>query len=173
MKHYLSIAAAAALMLASCTGKTNNAEQTATQCDETAACTTSIVGKWCIDNIVLNDTLSVRPADVDSAQCQYITFAIDSTYSIKTNCNIINGNYTANGDSLSFGMGMMTRMACPDMRSEDYLSQILPNVRVADFENDSIVRLNTEDPAQYIVLRKCAGTKCGNCQTGECNSTEE
>lgn len=162
MKFNFYAAAAAALLFASCTG---NNTQNAGQAEETAANdtkTVSITGKWCIENIVLNDSTNVRPAEINPEQCQSITFGTDSTYSIKTNCNSMQGGYVAKGDSIEFGMGIMTQMACEDMRSEDYLRQILPEVRTAEFENDSTLRLNTTSADKYIVLRKstCEQAKC-------------
>ena len=149
MKFNFYAAAAAALLFASCTG---NNTQNAGQAEETAANdtkTVSITGKWCIENIVLNDSTNVRPAEINPEQCQSITFGTDSTY-------------VAKGDSIEFGMGIMTQMACEDMRSEDYLRQILPEVRTAEFENDSTLRLNTTGADKYIVLRKstCEQAKC-------------
>lgn len=44
-------------------------------------------------------------------------------------------------------------MACDNMMVEDLLKQVLPEVNSIDFENDSIVRLNTPS-SKYIVLRK-------------------
>ena len=162
MKFNFYAAAAAALLFASCTG---NSTQNAGQAEETAVNATktvSITGKWCIENIVLNDSTNVRPAEINPEQCQSITFGTDSTYSIITNCNSLQGRYIANADSLVFEAGQMTEMACDDMRSEDYLRQILPEVRTAEFENDSTLRLNTTGADQYIVLRKstCDQAKC-------------
>lgn len=53
-----------------------------------------------------------------------------------------------------FGDGMMTEMACDNMATEDALRKILPSIVRMDMENDSIVRLCTDNHSQYIMLRK-------------------
>ena len=49
---------------------------------------------------------------------------------------------------------MMTEIACEDMVTEEALRKILPRITTVDVENDSIVKLNSNRPAGYIVLRK-------------------
>ncbi len=44
-------------------------------------------------------------------------------------------------------------MACDDMKMEELLTQILPEVNVVDVSMDSVIRLNTNSSA-YIVLKK-------------------
>ena len=48
----------------------------------------------------------------------------------------------------------MTEMACDDMSVEDALRRILPNVATVYIQNDSIARLDSRNPSEYIVLRK-------------------
>ncbi|MDE5661222.1 MAG: META domain-containing protein, partial [Muribaculaceae bacterium] len=102
---------------------------------------------------VVNDTLSVRPAEVDPEASQYITFE-DSTYFVQTNCNTIFGSYSVKGDSIFIGDGGMTRMACPDMSTEDALVAILSSIATVSVENDSTIRLNGSSDARYILLTK-------------------
>ncbi|MDE7089124.1 MAG: META domain-containing protein, partial [Prevotella sp.] len=105
------------------------------------------------ENIVLSDSENVRPMEEVTDSRQYIQFE-DSTYFIKTNCNSISGFYTIKGDSINLGAGMMTRMACENMATEDALCRILPRIVTVDIENDSIARLNSNTDSAYIVLRK-------------------
>lgn len=84
-------------------------------------------------------------------------FSADGGYFIATGCNTIAGEYTSRADSITLGAGMMTRMACPDMRMEQYISRILPDVKVAVFRNDSVLTLNT-DSASYILLQRAAAS---------------
>ena len=72
----------------------------------------------------------------------------------RSNCNSICGSVTIIGDSIKLGDGMMTEMACDNMATEDALRKILPNIATIDVENDSIVRLNSNQSSEYIVLRK-------------------
>ena len=48
----------------------------------------------------------------------------------------------------------MTEMACDNMATEDALRKILPNIATVYIENDSIARLDSRNPSEYIVLRK-------------------
>ena len=112
-----------------------------------------ITGQWNIENIVFNDSTYVRPAEEDPEAQQYITFE-DKNYHIHTNCNTIFGEYSLKGDSITIGSGGMTRMLCENMATEEALTKILPNIVTIDVENDSIVRLNSRNTSEYIVLRK-------------------
>lgn len=123
----------------------------------------SLTGQWYIENIVFNDSTYVRPAEEDPEVQQYITFE-DKNYHIYTNCNTIFGEYSLKGDSITIGSGGMTRMLCENMATEEALTKILPNIATVDVENDSIVRLNSRNTSEYIVLRKAAEQD---------NSTEE
>lgn len=154
----LLIAAALTLAAASCGGKDKAAETTeAAQQDSTTVCA-DICGKWYLDNIVLSDTVSVRPAEEDAEAAQYVVFE-DSTYSFVTNCNTIAGPYTLKGDSITFGAGPMTQMACENMKTEDAIRQLLPELVTVTVENDSTARLSTGNASQYIMLRKAAENK--------------
>lgn len=112
-----------------------------------------IRGQWYLENIVLSDSENVRPMEEVPDSRQYILFE-DSTYSVRTNCNSISGFYTIKGDSISLSAGMMTRMACENMATEDAICLILPHIVTVDIENDSIARLNSNTNSAYIVLRK-------------------
>lgn len=117
-----------------------------------------IHGQWYLENIVFSDSEYVRPSEEVPGVRQYILFD-DSTYSVRTNCNSISGFYTIKGDSIQLGNGMMTRMACENMATEDALRRILPNIVTVDVENDSIARLNSSVASEYIVLRKATEKK--------------
>lgn len=146
----------AAIALASCTGNKKTAAVSVAQGTATYA---DIEGQWIIENIVFNDSTYVRPAEETPGVSQHITFYADSTYSIMTNCNSISGSYSISGDSLRLNDGAMTEMACDNMATEDALRKILPCIATVDVVNDSVVRLNGDQDAQYIVLHKTAGIK--------------
>lgn len=152
MKLKFALIAAAALMFGACSGsKTQEAEA---QAEEPATEEINILGTWNIEHIVLNDSTSLTPAELDSVNLQTIEFN-DSAFSIHTNCNTIIGGYTLSGDSLRFADNMgSTMMACPDMQSEEMLNAILPAVRTVVKPCPCRLRLQTEDPAEYIVIRK-------------------
>ena len=153
MKSLFMTAAIAAIALCSCGGNATQATE-AEQNDSTAVVENTVIGKWDIENVVLSDSVYARPAEIDTVE-QYISFEEDSTYSIGTNCNTINGSFVVNGDSIVINPGPSTRMMCENMQVEDLLMQILPEISTIDFENDSTLRLNGTE-GKYIVLRKAA-----------------
>lgn len=140
--------AAAGMILGSCTGKTSKE-----LIEESPTKDFSIVGQWRMENIAVNDSDYVRPAVVTPDEEQYVVFT-DSTYSFHTNCNTIFGYYTLSGDSLKFDDGGMTRMACPNMESEQILIRVIPDIQTYEVQNDSVVRLNGTTPAECILLVK-------------------
>lgn len=147
------ITGVALLMAAGCSG---NKEVKSDRLDDkvkTEVADADIRGQWYIENIVFSDSDYVRPDETSSSMKQYIVFE-DSTYFIMTNCNSISGSYTVQGDSIRLSDGAMTEMACDDMRTEDALRRILPNISTIDVQNDSVVRLNGAVPAECILLRK-------------------
>lgn len=143
------------LTVTACTGNKGTLHQDNTAVNET---TVDIKGQWYLENIVFNDSVYVRPAEEVPGQRQYITFE-DSTYFIQTNCNTFSGTYTLKGDSLRLGDGAMTEMACDNMATEEAIRKILPVIATVDIENDSIARLNSQTPSEYILLRKATEKK--------------
>lgn len=157
MKIVTIFAAALFLVAATSACKGNLADKgqsvNATAADSSIAALTDIKGEWDIENIVFSDTDYVRPAEEVSGSRQYISFT-DSTYSIATNCNRIGGEYTLKGDSLMLSDGFMTRMACPNMATEEAMCRIIPLIASVDVENDSTIRLNSKDNSEYVILRR-------------------
>lgn len=156
MKNYNIALIAAALLMATAAGCSDNKEAKADKvadATQTEPVNADIRGQWFIENIVFSDSDYVRPDETSSSMKQYIVFD-DSTYFIMTNCNSISGSYTVKGDSLTLGDGAMTEMACDDMRAEDALRRILPDIATIEVQNDTVVRLNGRTPAECILLRK-------------------
>ena len=153
-KSILSAATALTILTASCVGNKENKETVGNQQQETVA-NVDMRGQWYLENIVFSDSeyVRVRPDVRLSSIHQYVVFE-DSTYFIRTNCNSISGTYTIKGDSITLGDGAMTEMACDNMAVEDALRRILPNIATVYIQNDSITRLDSRNPSEYIVLRK-------------------
>lgn len=153
-KSIMSVATALTILTVSCGGNKENKETADNQQKETVAYA-DVRGQWYLDSIVFSDSeyVRVRPDVRLSSIHQYIVFE-DNTYFIKTNCNTISGSYTIKGDSIIFGDGVMTEMACDNMAVEDALRRILPNIATVYIQNDSIARLDSRNPSEYIVLRK-------------------
>ncbi len=143
-----------ALLMLSCTDKSKPVNvQTAAEAALHNAADVNINGQWYIESIVFDDSTYVRPNEVATTARQYFTFS-DSTYAIMTNCNSFHGTMTISGNSIKLHDGMMTEIACEDMVTEEALRKILPCITTVDVENDSIVKLNSNRPAGYIVLSK-------------------
>lgn len=153
VRSLIAVASVLAAIATGCTG--GKQDKTVAPADGTdgMASVADIRGQWYIENIVFNDSDYVRPDEAALGVSQYITFD-DSTYFIMTNCNTIAGAYTLKGDSIAFGDGAMTEMACDNMATEDALRRILPAISTMDVQNDSVVRLNGSKPAECILLRK-------------------
>ena len=146
MKISIAAVAAALMVLGSCTGKTSKEI-----IEESPKTDFAISGQWRLENIVASDSDYVRPSEVTPDEEQYVVFT-DSTYSFQTNCNTIFGNYTISGDSIKFGDGGMTRMACPNTDSEQILVRVIPDIQTYEIQNDSVIRLNGKTPAECILL---------------------
>lgn len=150
----LIVGVAALMVTASgCSGNKESKEVNADNAAQVEVANADIRGQWHIENIVFSDSDYVRPDETSSSMKQHIVFE-DSTYFIMTNCNSISGSYTVKGDSITLGDGIMTEMACDDMRTEDAIRRILPHISSIDVQNDSVVRLNGSAPAECILLRK-------------------
>ncbi len=145
---------AAACLLASCSGRTSGSEsQTQAETSEQTVTTSDLSCKWLIDNIVINDTVQVSPAEISPERNCYIVFNSDGTFGASTNCNTLGGEYVLNNDSIRFTNMLITEMACDNMTVEEMLVRVLPEVEVLDCVNDSLIRLNTASSA-CIVLKK-------------------
>ena len=147
-----------AIAAVSCTGNKNENTTAEESLPQDAAAYADIKGQWYLENIVFSDSDYVRPSDEEPGVRQYIIFE-DSTYFIQTNCNTFSGSYIVKGDSITLCDGAMTEMACDNMATEDAIRRILPNIATVYIENDSIARLDSRSPSEYIVLRKATEKK--------------
>ncbi len=154
----LTMMAIVAIAAVSCTdNKSESANADENQPQDVAAYA-DIKGQWYLENIVFSNSDYVRPSEEVPGKRQYIVFE-DSTYFIQTNCNTFSGTYTIKGDSITLGDGAKTEMACDNMATEDAISRILLNIATVYIENDSIARLDSRNPSEYIVLRKATEKK--------------
>lgn len=156
-KSILSVATALTILTASCGSNKENKETADNQQQENVA-NADVRGQWYLENIVFSDSDYVRPAEEVPGKRQYIIFE-DSTYFIQTNCNTFSGTYTIKGDSITLGDGAKTEMACDNMATEDAIRRILLNIATVYIENDSIARLDSRNPSEYILLRKATEKK--------------
>ncbi len=141
------------LLLASCNGKSNGSDKQGDAVATDTVATPDLNRMWYIENVVLNDSVYVRPSELQPDRNFYFTFAEGGSFGVNTNCNTIGGEYMQKGDSIFFSNISITEMACDDMKMEELMTQILPQVNTVDASLDSIVRLNSNSSA-YIVLKK-------------------
>ena len=153
MMKYSSLLILVLILIGSCTGSSSTEKTHSNPIEQSEKTIPDLTGQWYIENIVFNDSNNVRPLEEVSGSNQYITFDNEG-YSIMTNCNSISGTYYQKEDSIRFGDGAMTEIACENMDTENALRKILPEIVVIDVENDSIVRLNCREASSYIILRK-------------------
>lgn len=150
---FLAFVAVAAMISSCSTDKKDNA---ATATEDVAATETvvDVNGKWVMESIVVNDTLTVLPGQIESEETQSITFDTDGHFYATTNCNGVQGSYTISGDSITFGNTLSTRMACPDMSVEDALGQVLPQIVTVNVLNDSTIVLTSTEATPSITLKR-------------------
>ena len=82
-------------------------------------------GTWKITDIDGAEIKSVEEGEAPS-----VTFdASAKTYTFVTGCNNISGQYTSTYTDFSFGDGVATMMACPDMTVEDTVKAVLSRIK--------------------------------------------
>lgn len=153
IKSLVALAAVSAVIVTGCSRAKENKTDALVEEEQPATANADIRGQWYIENIVFSDSDYVRPDEAVPGVSQYVVFE-DSTYFIMTNCNSMSGSYKIKGDSITFGDGAMTEMACDNMATEDALRRILPDISTIDVQSDTVVRLNGSMPAECILLRK-------------------
>lgn len=140
-------AALALVVLPACTA---NKAGTTADGDNAVA---NLVGTYDIVNVTLNGTDIVNVADIaDAAEPIQMVFT-DTTYSAKTNCNTIFGDYTHKDGKVTLNDGGMTRMACPDATMEQVMVSVLPQITDVEFVGDTLVNLTSANSPARITLR--------------------
>lgn len=107
----------------------------------------TLEGKWTIRELNGKE-LKSTPEDPLT-----VTFSHDGQYFCTTGCNSVRGDFQTSYTAITFGQGMSTRMACPDMSVEQALQTVLPTIvsygRTADgglafydARNEMMMKLN-------------------------------
>ncbi|ABE51650.1 META domain-containing protein [Methanococcoides burtonii] len=87
----------------------------------------------------LTEVLPASKSVVPGPENYKLTFNLDGTYSIKTDCNHGVGGHTLDGSELTLASGPMTlAYFSPDSQDSQYLS-LLSNVTTVSMENDQLV----------------------------------
>lgn len=147
---WLSITAVA---FTGCSGNKDNNEGAGETDNPQNVASSGLAGQWLIESIVFNDSVYVRPQEEVPGSNQRINFT-ENSYTINTNCNVICGDYSLHGDSLTFHPGAMTEVACDNMATEEAMCRILPDISSLSVQNDTVVRLDCRNPSAYILLHK-------------------
>ena len=107
-----------------------------------------IDGKWRIVS-VFGENMPV------SDQTPYVNFDTgNSCISAFAGCNHLSGSIkSGEKNTLIISNAATTMMACPDMRVEDMVKMVLPEIRTVDLVNDSVMRLNSGASAYISLLR--------------------
>lgn len=147
MKSLLLSACAAAALIVSCTSSSKKLAEA-----DDVETVNPVEGRWSIDRVQLSDS-AVLVIDTAVMAEQFVEFNADSTYVVLTNCNSICGAYALNGDSITLAAGAMTEMACDDMRAEDMLRVILPQISAYAVDGDSL-RLSDAGQMARIELHR-------------------
>lgn len=147
MKSLLFSVCAAAAILVSCTSSPKKVAEV-----DDVETVNPVEGRWSIDRVQLSDS-AVLVIDTAVMAEQFVEFNADSTYVVLTNCNSISGAYALNGDSITLADGAMTEMACDDMRAEDMLRVILPQISAYAVDGDSL-RLSDAGQVARIDLHR-------------------
>lgn len=116
MKKVLMIMTVAMIALAGCKGK--QAQQ-----QEEHACDKCMDGKWSIVKV-----LDVEPSAALKDSVAFVFNKVEGSVQVKAGCNIINVSFQQECEKITFGEGLSTKMACPDMSLEDACLKALPQV---------------------------------------------
>lgn len=136
MKKTLFAAFAACTALCSCyTNKTTGSD-----------ITIDLHGQW---TIVKACGISTDKAE----RTPFINFTDSGTVNGHAAVNNFFGNYTAKGDSLSFGKMGMTMMAGPDMDIETAIVQALNDSKTITLQGDTLLIKNAEGKTVMNLLR--------------------
>jgi len=156
MKALFITSALTAALLTSCSGSNKKADDSSSVVSEAPVeNNVDLKGRWTIECIVFNDSLTVTPSSEVPGVAQYAVFE-DGSFSFNTNCNSIQGEYQLKGDSILIPVSLSTEMACDNMAA---IRKILPGIYTVSMENDSTVRLVASSPAGYILLRRADDNK--------------
>ena len=121
MKKYLLILFIICLMVSACASKEN---------------TRSLVGSWRLTAYGPVDSTTPAVPDVDA----FLIFGEDGTLAGNTGCNELGGDYTVEGDQITFGQIVSTRIACPDlqMAQEEAMLRVLMETASFNIEGDTL-----------------------------------
>jgi heat shock protein HslJ len=102
----------------------------------------SLTGAWKLTSYGTVDTLSSALADVEAN----LTFNEDGTVTGTSGCNEFGGNYTVEGDQITFSEIVSTLMLCdePLMGQEEAIHQVLTDTATYTIEGNTLTLTNND-----------------------------
>src|SRR5215212_3461223 len=164
MKKYLPMLVIFALALSACSAQstpqnvpqgtepsTNTGQQSAT--DEPAA-SESLLGAWKLTAYGPASAPAPAAEGVDAG----LTFNEDGTITGTSGCNGLGGDYTVEGDQITFGEFASTLMACdePIMKQEEAAHKVMTGSAAYKIEGDTLTI--TKDDMVLVLTRGTPGT---------------
>ena len=108
-----------------------------------SACTSqaaSLTGKWALVSYGPTESRTAAVPDADAT----LTFAEDGTVTGSGGCNSLGGNYTVDGDAVTFSDFTMTLMACDGalMEQEGAVTQVLSGIAQFEIKDGTLTIVN-------------------------------
>ena len=127
MKKYLLTLAVIGLLISACSAQDSSA---------------SLVGAWKL--VSYGSAAAPTPAVPDTEAG--LTFNEDGTVTGNSGCNGLGGDYTVEGDQITFGQIVSTLMACDDprMAQEDAVHRVLTETASYRIEGSTLTLTNNE-----------------------------
>ena len=103
---------------------------------------TSLIGSWKLTSYGPADAQTPAVADAEAG----LTFKEDGTVTGNSGCNGLGGDYTVEGDQVTFGQIVSTLMACdePRMAQEDAVHQVLTDTAAYKIEGNTLTLTNND-----------------------------
>lgn len=118
-KFRLSIIAMASVAICACTATNKSAESGENTTSGTAAV---LQGGWCLDSY----RIDCESTQFDATSNYKLSFnEPDNTFSLSTDCNMINGEFGITTDTIRFKNMLVTEMACDNMIIEQNMLRLL------------------------------------------------
>ena len=145
MKKYLLILLEIALAISACSAQgTEQSESTQeNQITEEPSASTSLLGAWTLT--AYGPAGAPTPAVVGTQAG--LTFNEDGTVNGNSGCNGLGGDYTVEGDQITFGEFVSTLMACdaPIMMQEDAVKKVMTGTAEYRIEGNTLTITNNDN----------------------------
>lgn len=144
MKKYFALALAA-LALTSCgNGKQAEQAEAETGATEHAYAAPSLAGEWTLVEYTDGDNALALDGD-------YALTLTDSTFVLTTDCNTLQGEYKAEGDTFAFVNPLKTEMACDNEAVEQALTSLVANTASFWLQGDTLtLKTATAETAKFV-----------------------